>query len=204
MELRKNFLSPGGLPCVFLFAIFFAAGCATSNMTSPPRSATEQLLLSTAADRALQTANFGIFANKKIIVDATYYESYDSKYVLGLLRDDLNRAGALLVENRTNADDIIEVRSGAHSVDVSDSLFGIPSTPAPIPLVGAVSLPEVALYKSTKQHALSKVVVLAYARPSGEHFYSSGPLLGKAYNNYYKILLFISWGTTDIPEKKRN
>jgi hypothetical protein len=40
-------------------------GCATSVTTNPARSATEQLLLSTAADRALQSANLMAFANQK-------------------------------------------------------------------------------------------------------------------------------------------
>jgi hypothetical protein len=187
-----------------IFFILFSFGCATSNQTSPPRSATEQLLLSTAGDRALQSANFGIFANQKVFVDGSYYESYDAKYILGQLRDDLDSAGALLVNERNSADAVVEVRSGAHSIDNSDSLFGIPSTAAPVPLAGqSISLPELALYKSKKQHALSKVAVLAYERQTGRHFYSSGPLLGKAYNNYYKILLFISWGNTDIPEKHK-
>jgi hypothetical protein len=36
-----------------------------------------------------------------------------------------------------------------------------------------------------------------------DHVLSSGPMLGKSYNNYHKLLGAIQWTTMDIPEKKR-
>ena len=48
----------------------------------------------------------------------------------------------------------------------------------------------------------AKFALLAYATDSREHVFSSGPMLGKAYNKYYKFLGIIQWTTTDIPEKK--
>ena len=203
MKTRRGIFLKNLRSGLWLLAIFLAAGCTTTEMTSPPRSVTEQLLLSTAADRALQTANFGIFANHRVFVDSTYFDSFDSKYVIGLLRDALDRAGARLVANSTNCDYVVEVRSGGHSIDNSESLVGIPKTAVPVPLTGVITIPEIALYKSKKQHSISKFAVLAYARPSGEHVYSSESLFGKAYYNYYKILFCISWGTSDIPERKK-
>ena len=203
MNARKNFVSAGWRLGFLFFTVLLAAGCTAYQMTNPPRSVTEQLLLSTASDRALQTANFGIFANQKVFVDASCFESYDSKYALGEIRDVLSRAGARLVDNVTNCDDLIEVRSGALSTDQSESLVGLPKTTAPVPLAGVVALPEVALYKSQKQHSIAKLALLAYARQTREHVFSSGPLVGKAYNNYYKFLFAISWTTTDIPEKHK-
>jgi hypothetical protein len=70
----------------FLFsAALLLGGCATNVTTNPARSATEQLLLSTAADRALQSANLTAFANQKVFLDTTYFDSYDSKYVIGTM-----------------------------------------------------------------------------------------------------------------------
>ena len=78
---------------ILALAALLLAGCSTSQMTNPPRSVTEQLLLSTAADRAINTVSFINFDHKKVFVDGTYYESYDSKYVLGSIRDALSRFG---------------------------------------------------------------------------------------------------------------
>ncbi len=170
-------------------------------MTNPPRSVTEQLLLSTAADRAINAFPVTAVNRKKIFVDGTYFDSYDSKYVIGSIRDALSRAGGLLVNAETNSEIVVEVRSGGLSIDASQSLIGIPQTGVPIPLAGVLSIPELALYKSSRQNSIAKLALLAYETGSREHVYSSGPMLGKAYNKYYKLLGFIQWTSTDIPEK---
>lgn len=184
-------------------AALLLGGCATSVTTNPARSATEQLLLSTAADRALHSANLTAFANQKVFLDTTYFDSYDSKYVIGTIRDALNRAGALLQDNLTNSDIIVEARSGALSIDSSDTLFGIPNMGVPVPLAGALQIPEVAFYKSDNQRSTAKIALLAFAKQSGAHIYSSGPLDGKSYDKHYKIL-FVSWIRSDIPQKQKS
>ncbi|MGH7952002.1 MAG: DUF6655 family protein [Limisphaerales bacterium] len=184
---------------------WFGGGCSAFNMTQPPRSATEQLLLSTSADRALRSIgeNLTIFANKKVFLDSSNFDSYDSKYVIGDIRDALSRAGALLVDSRTNSDFIVEARSGALSIDEADSLFGIPKMSLPIPLSGPLEIPELALYKSQKQHSIAKLALFAYSTHSRKHFYSSGPMVGKSYNTYFKIMGFITHISGDIPEKQK-
>jgi hypothetical protein len=199
MNLFKKLFSLG-MPLVF--APLLLGGCVTNKTTEPARTATEQLLLSTATDRALRSANLTAFANRTVFLDATYFDSYDSKYVLGTIRDVLSRAGALLVDNFTNSDIIIEARSGALSIDSSDTLLGIPNMAVPIPLAGALQIPELAFYKSSKELSTAKIALLAFVRDSGAHVYSSGPLDGKSHENRYKIL-FVSWIRTDIPEKQK-
>jgi hypothetical protein len=186
-----------------LLTTFFLFGCSQSTTTNPTRSATEQLLLSTAADRALKTIDFSSFAGKKVFVDASYLDSYDSRYVIGTVRDLLSRNRALLVSELAESDVVVEARSGVLSIDASDSLIGIPQTGAPVPLGGALSIPELALYKASRQNSLAKLALLAYETKSHAHFLSSEPLPGRAYNRYYKILGVIKWTATDLPEKKR-
>ena len=198
--MSKNLFSVGTL---LLFAVFLLGGCTTIRTTDPARTATEQLLLSTAVDHALRSANFTAFANQKVFVDTTYFDSYDSKYAVGTIRDALSRAGALLEDNLTNGDIIMEARSGALSTDNSTYLLGIPNIGVPIPLAGAVQTPELAFYKSEKQTSTAKIALLAFVRQSRSHVYSSGPLDGKSHENHYK-LLFASWISTDIPEKQKN
>jgi hypothetical protein len=197
LRASKKLFSTGAL---LLFAALLFDGCATVRTTDPARTATEQLLLSTAADHALRSADFTVFANRKVFLDTTYFDSYDSKYAIGTIRDALSRAGAFLEDNVTNTDIIMEARSGALSTDDSTYLLGIPSIGLPIPLAGPLQTPELAFYKSDKQYSTAKIALLAFAKESRAHVYSSGPLDGKSYDNHYK-LLFASWISTDIPEK---
>ncbi len=187
----------------FVFAAFLLGGCSTSRVSDPVRTATEQLLLSTATDHAMQSARrLEIFANRKVFLDATYFDSYDSKYVIGSIRDALSRAGARLVDNMTNSDVIIEARSGALSVDSSDMLVGIPKTSVPVPLAGQLQTPELAFYKSQTEVSVAKIALLAFAKTSRAHVYSSGPLEGTAHDISH-CFLFVSWNRTDIPEHQK-
>ena len=179
------------------------SGCVQTRITEPPRTAVEQLLLSTATDRSLQRASLRVFQDKKVFVDGAYFDSYDKLYVIGTVRDLLSAQGALLVADAKEADIIVEPRSGALSTDSSSSLIGIPSVPIPIPLAGTFSTPEVYLFKTQKQFSTAKLALFAYDQKSRQHVYSSGTLVGKAAHNYYRFLGYLSITRTDIPEKKR-
>jgi hypothetical protein len=196
MRRFNYFIYAGCLPAILLIA-----GCTTTKTTTTARSATEELLLSTATDHALQNIGLEFFSGRRVFLDATYFDSYDSKYALGTLRDAISRAGALLEDNATNSDFIIEARSGALAIDASESLFGVPSMPVPVPLAGVLQTPEIAFYHAQRQNSVAKIALLAYARQSREHVYSSGSLDGKAYDKNYKVF-FVSWSRTDLPEKQ--
>lgn len=204
----NNFFDGSGRPLRLaqvlfsLTGILLLTGCTSTKLTEPPRSAVEQLLLSTAADRAVYSLALTNFLDKKVFLDTSYFESYDSKYVIGTIRDSLSRAGALLVADASNSDIIVEARSGALSIDSSDTLIGIPKMGVPVPLSGAVQTPEVALYKSEKQFSTAKIALLAFDAHSRAHMFSSGSMVGKSYHKYFKFLGFISFTTTDIPEKR--
>lgn len=183
--------------------LMMAMGCAQTNLTSPKRSAVEQLLLSTAADRAWEMMPFGQLDGKKVYVEERYFNSYDDEYAIGALRDTLSSRGALLVKKEDAADVVVEPRSGALSIDGSNSLIGIPKLPMPIPFAGSVETPEVALFKSDKQFSTAKFAFLAVDRSSGQHVMSTGPLVGRANIKYYKILGIIKFTKTTIPEKQK-
>jgi hypothetical protein len=178
------------------------AGCLQTRMSEPPRTAVEQLLISTAADRSLLRAEWHMFDGKRVFVETNYFESYDRAYVLGSIRNLLSIHGALLATNVNDAEIIIEPRSGALSTDSSSSLLGMPSLPVPIPLAGTFESPEVSLFKSEKLFSTAKIALFAYDQKSRKHVYSSGPLLGKASHKYYKFLGYLSVTRTDLPEKQ--
>jgi hypothetical protein len=199
----KEWITQRWGPLWLLFFLPGIAGCLQTRMSEPPRTAVEQLLLSTAADRSLQRIHWQMFQEKKVFVDTNYFESYDKAYVLGTVRDLLSQHGALLATNATSADIIIEPRSGALSTDSSSSLVGMPSMPIPIPFAGTFKSPEMYLWKTEKAFSTAKIALFAYDQKSREHVYSSGSLAGKASHKYYKFLGLFSVTRTDLPEKKK-
>jgi len=205
MNLRATVPADGRQMVLFsvnlLLAVVLLTGCGTTKTSDPARTATEQLLLSTATDHALATANLKIFANRKVFVDAANFDSYDAKYVVGSIRDVLSRAGALLEDSMTNSDIIVEARSGALSTDSSDSLFGIPSLGVPVPLAGTLQTPQVGIYVAHRQESYAKIALLAFTQQSRSHVYSSGPLEGKSLDQHSRFL-FVGWHRTDLPEKQ--
>lgn len=185
----------------FAILTLLAAGCVTREVSAPPRSATEQLLLSTAADRAMATVNLTMFAGQTVYVDFTYFEGYDSKYVEGGIRDAFSRAGARLVDDVTNANVIVQARSGAYSINTNSVFFGFPSIPLPIPGTAEEPVtPAIAFYSGENLRSYAKFALLAYDNKSRAHLFSSGPLDGNAFDAHHAIL-FVSWWRSDIPER---
>lgn len=187
--------------CAYLVVTLLMAGCTTIKTSTTARTATEQLLLSTATDHALQNIGFDRFAGRSVYLDGTYFDSYDSKYVLGTIRDAISRAGLRLDNTVSNCEVVLEARSGALAIDESETFFGIPTIGIPVPLAGTVSTPEVPFYKSKRQRADAKFALLAVQRDSGAHLYSTGPLDGKAFDKHSQFLFF-TWRKSDVPEKQ--
>ncbi|MCC5806906.1 MAG: hypothetical protein JJU00_11320 [Opitutales bacterium] len=194
---------PSSLAAIGLFACALVfSGCTSSSHTHPPRTAIEQLLLSTAVDNALKGTRIPDLEGERVYVDDSMLESYDSGYVIGSIRALLSENGARLQSDRADATLIVEARSGALGMDVADSLLGIPSIPIIIPGAGTSEFPELVIYGSNKQQAVSKIALLGYYA-DGTNAFSTEPLVGTAYFNQYKFLLLLQINFTDIPERRR-
>ncbi|MEI9984530.1 MAG: hypothetical protein WDN69_15800 [Aliidongia sp.] len=105
-------------PALILLAAGLAgplAACTTTVDTAPPRSASEELLISKAAEQAADALKLEIPAGTKLFVDATNFDGTDSKYAIGTIRDRLARQGAVLVDKKPDAQTVVELRSGALS-----------------------------------------------------------------------------------------
>ncbi len=189
------------LNCAFAAGIIFLSGCTSSMHTHPPRTAIEQLLLSTAVDNSLRGVEIPQVSGERVYVDAGLLESYDRGYVIGSVRALLSENGALLQATPETADMIVEVRSGALGMDIANSLVGIPAIPILIPGAGSTEFPELVLYSSNKQNSVSKIALLGY-RNDGENVFSTEPLVGSSHFNSYKFLLLLQINFTDIPERE--
>jgi len=183
-----------------------AAGCVNKQrMTEPIRSVGEQLLFSTAIDRALSELDLeaiGRLKGFKVYLSTVYLQTLDQEYLIGSLRDLLLSSGVLVVDDIAQAEMIVEVRSGANSLDSATVTAGIAEDQAlPNPITGApVALPELAFFKKQNNVSLTKIALVAYHAGSREHIFSSGTLLGGAYDRHYQFLGLIRLRFTDVPE----
>ena len=146
-------------------SILIAGGCATSTKTNTARTASEQILLSSAIDRSLSNVHFNHVAEKSVFVDDKYLDSVDKGYLIGSVRHKVLNAGGRLVAEAAKADIVLEVRSGGVGTDMEESFVGIPSLGLPgLP----VELPEVKLISKDTQKGTAKIGIVAYNPATGE------------------------------------
>ena len=161
---------------VFLVAVasLAAVGCGTTRWTDSKRTATEQMLVSDAVERAVATIDMRPLAGYSVFLDTSFLDDVtDSKYLTSTLRHQLLASGCRLAASRDTAEVVVEARAGALGTDRSDLLIGIPATN--VQMMGSgTSLPEIAAAKRTDQRAVAKVNLFAYDRASGRPVWQSG------------------------------
>ena len=194
--LRTHFLLIG---CLIILA-----GCTTVKQSDPARTAEEEMLISTAADRAAAELSLQIPTKTKVYIDASNFEGTDSKYAIGAIRASLLLQDIALADDKKSADVIVEIRSGALSTDNKETLVGIPSFSVPIPLAStALTTPELALYKDAEQKGVAKFAATAYN--GGKHVFEipvQDLKYGFSHDAKYTALLFISWEDNDaVPDE---
>ncbi|QDL94452.1 hypothetical protein FDP22_21530 (plasmid) [Paroceanicella profunda] len=178
-----------------------AAACSSKSISTPARTATEQLLISTAVDKAAEKIAKSLQVEGKVFVDAAYFEGYDSKYAVATIRDSLLRHGAALAESRETAQTIVEIRTGALSIDTESSLLGLPEISLPIPFADMASTPEIALFKQDTTEGVAKFAATAYDRETGKMVSSTGPQYGFSHKADWILMLLVTWNSTDaLPE----
>ena len=151
-----------------------APGCGTTRWSDSTRTATEQLLLSDAVDRAVTSIDMRPLADHAVFLDTAFMDDVsDAKYLASTLRHRLIASGCRLAPDRESAEVIVEARSGALGTDRSELLIGIPATSVEFAGSGT-TLPEMAAAKRTDQRAVAKVSLFAYESQSGRPLWQSG------------------------------
>jgi len=169
------------------------------------RTATEQLLISTAADRAAAKLAEQIPPNIKAYLDTGYINAPDANYATLAIRDQFLRRGVLVVNDRAAADAIIEIRVGALSTDENSVFLGTPDIPLPlVPGVtaGSVVVPALNLFKRAESKATAKFAATGYDVKTGRIVVATDPQYGYSEKVDWAILLFFSWTNTDYLEQR--
>lgn len=189
--------------CAALLCLLAAfAGCGVPRETLPARSAIEQLLISTAADRAIARLPGEPLAGKTVFVDGSNLECLDKPYVTQRIRQAVLESGASLAASREDAEVVLEAASGMLSVNKRDYLFGLPSLSVPVPFAGgAFTLPEVALFKVVSYRGRAKLTFNAVDTATNTLHHTMPVCYGKSLTAYWKLLvLFGPYEWTDLPE----
>jgi hypothetical protein len=190
-----------------LLTALLLAGCTASRTSVPVRTATEQLLISRAADQAAAQMSLNIPKDTRVFVDRQFFQSYDDGYALNAIRTQFLRQGLALVDDKTKAQVIVTVSSGALSTDENSLLIGIPQLTVPfLPLGNPVTVPEVALFKSAQDKGVAKFVATGYDAQTGKLVTTTDPQYGFSHQTNHTVLLFFSWQTGDLvaPDRDQN
>lgn len=194
----------GLLLFILVVATFANVGCATIRVTDPPRTATEQFLITQAASKAVAQVATAALRDRLVYVDTTNFlpqageASFiegrndliilDRQFLVGELRAHLLLNGVRLAARKEEAQIVFEVRSQGIGIDRSDYLLGIPPVLVPAAGVGAsdsdsatIVTPEIAFLKNIRQRGFASVAYVAFWRDSGEVVASSGPFVGQTY-----------------------
>jgi len=180
------------------------AGCGTFRETFPPRSATEQLLLSTAVDEALEHLPTYWMRGVRVYLDDSRLDAYDKPYLLQRLRDTVLAHGGRLTDERGQADVVLEVASGALSVDKGSWLLGIPELPLPIPFAGeTLKLPELPLFRLDSYAGKAKLLLTAVDPEDGTRYTQLPLLLGRVQHRHWWLLLAGPFTWSDLEKELR-
>jgi len=179
------------LACVAA-GVLSSSGCGTTRSTDTLRTATEQLLVSDAIDRAVQTVDVRPLAGQTVYFDDSRLTNVvDRDYLVSTLRQHLLASGCVVKNVRKEADFIVEARAGAVGTDRNDLLFGIPATNIPqiLPFQPApAAIPEVPFAKRRDQRGIAKISMFAYHRESGLPAWQSGLAVRESSSNDVWIL----------------
>lgn len=136
------------------------SGCATRKQSDTARTGVEQLLISSAVDRALDKVDYRPIAKAKVYVEEKYLDCVDKNYVFVALHQRLLRHDCELVAKAEDADVVVEVTSGGVGTDRTDLFVGITEVPLPPP--SPISLPRMTIWNRTRQMGTAKIAVVAY------------------------------------------
>ena len=175
--------------------VILASACASTTESNIGRTATEQLLLARAADKAVEGLSLPLPTASAIFVDETYFQAENARCALSAIRAALSEAGYAIVRERGEADAIFEVRAGALSLDQLRRVVGIPDMRVPInESLNVVSIPEVSLYSNRDRMGVAEFSGFLYDARTGMPLGAVTPMIGQYKIRSHKAFMMLTWG----------
>ena len=190
---------------VLILAGLTLTACASTTETNPGRTATEQLLLARASDRAVEGLILPLPAGSAIFVDETYFQGEGARYAISAIRAALSDAGFRLARTKDDADAVFEVRAGALSLEQMRRVFGIPEMRIPInETFNVVSLPELSIYSHRDRVGVAEFSGFLYEAKTGAPLGAVLPMIGSYRIRSHKAMMMVTWGQQQAQPGQRD
>ncbi len=167
------------LPATLCALLHVASGCAFSTRVQTPRSSWEQILATTAIDRALKQVEWPEVDGKSVFVEVgPPGDVLDDLYLRRRIEVTLADRGAQIVRNAEGAEYVLTGLVGAIGLDISGRFLGLQGSPGG---VIPFTIPELALYKNTLRKGFAKTEIYLMDLETKKIVHHSGPVEGTAY-----------------------
>jgi hypothetical protein len=174
---------------------------ATRQTTNTQRTWTEQLLVSSSVDRALDRVSWPSLADRAVFVESVSTAAKgDEAYLRSVAATHLALRGAAIVPQRDQAELVVTVLSGAIGTQETSTLIGVPETQS---ILFPVPFPEIAFYKSASQDAFAKAEVVVREAESGRIVFYERPKEGRASSTEHQVFL-LNLNRTDAEDEQRS
>lgn len=181
------------------------AGCASTSETNPGRTATGQLLMARAADRALEGLRLPIPPGSRVYVEGRYFQGEGSNYSLSAVRNALSESGYALSDDKERADAVFELRAGALSLEQMRRVVGLPPLAVPInENLNVVSIPELSFYSRRDRVGVAEFSGFLYDARTGAPLGAVAPMIGRYRIRSHKLLMMVTWGQQSAQPGERD
>jgi len=173
--------------------------CASTTESYTGRTATEQLLLTRAADEAVEGLRLPIPPGSKVFVETRYFQGEGASYATSAIRGALSKNGFALVDDRAQAEVVFELRAGALSLEQMRRVVGIPPLAVPInETLNVVSLPELSVYSRRDRVGVAEFSGFLYDARTGAPLGAVAPMIGEFRIRSHKVLMVVAWGQQSV------
>lgn len=175
------------------------SACATARETSPARTATEQLLVSHAAERAASQFSLALPKGARVFLDTTYFRGEGSEYAASAIREALISRGSTLAHTRDGSDVVVEIRLGALSIDNMQRIVGVPRLTLPISeTFTMVTIPELSAYSRRDRTGVAEFSAFAYDTRTGAPIALGARVAGTAKIRSHTLLMVLPFGQQEV------
>jgi hypothetical protein len=178
--------------CVLLYV---TSGCAFSTRVQTPRSSWEQILATTAIDRALKQLEWPEVDGKSVFVEVgPPGDVLDDLYLQRRIETNLSDRGAQIAKNVESAEYLLTCLVSAIGLDISGRFMGIQGSSGGF--IG-IKIPELALYKNTLRRGVAKTEIFLVDLETHKAVHHSGPVEGAAYRRSKTFFFFFESRDSD-------
>jgi hypothetical protein len=181
---------------IIAFSMVLSACATTPHITYTKKSGVEQLLVAKAVDRALCKENLNLKGGR-IFIEVSSLMRKENAYFKKALEHQFLKKGALITEDKKEADLIASLLVKCAGTDGKQFSFGVPTLY--VPLIN-ISTPQISIFSGSTQKGYAEIDLILFSLDQGMKE-KVGPLIGKSYFNKYTIL-FIPITSEDIMESE--